>query len=396
MTDVINEIEIMEVFSQYWNTFLANFGVWECVLFGLLVILTLIQILYYAGFGRIITYKSKTQQDIEAEYPPVSVVVAVGDDMEFVQERLPLLLAQDAKDYNLVVVFIGDEMEVYDSLIEIAGKHPYLTVTRITEVGRVISIKLALNIAIKSAKHDRIVVTTADTIIDSKFWARGMAQGLNHGDVVLGYSCVEQARGWANYMMRAHRLYCSVMWLKRAVVGKPYRGIRNSFGFTKTIYFGTRGFNHLNMSVGEDDLFVQSIATKYNTRVVISDQSYVHQKQWGGFKSMFLTRRLLDSAQEFYPRGARAYIRWESISRMLWWVTLLVALIVVPLAVKVVVVAIMLVRLAVVMHYMYRLCRCLDERDLFKKYVLFDIAGCFVDVFVYLSLKFRPVKSIWR
>ena len=73
----------------------------------------------------------------------------------------------------------------------------------------------------------------------------------------------------------------SADWLARAVRRRAYRGTLHNFGFTKRIYFGANGFSHLNMNIGEDDLFMQKVMTRDNVSVILSPRGFAARKDVG-------------------------------------------------------------------------------------------------------------------
>ena len=78
---------------------------------GLLVLLWVVQMVYHiVAYGRISTYRNP-KPSAEAKEVGVSVIVPLFDaDFGFLNERLPKLLAQKLKNYEVVLVNVtGDE-----------------------------------------------------------------------------------------------------------------------------------------------------------------------------------------------------------------------------------------------------------------------------------------------
>ena len=241
---------------EFFNRIIVHYG-WEgTALAGVLLVMFGIQLYYYLFvYGRIPKYKDTRRPEILSETPPVSVVIPLfSEDYAFVEEILPLIVAQEYPDFEVVIVYVGRDTDFYDDLVRIKQSFPQITGTKIELNPRFpISPKMALNVGIKSAHYEHLLFTTPDVYPTSDRWLSLMANGFRRGEIVLGYCGMERGKGFASYLIRTWRMMHSVDWISSAVCGRPYRGMRQNYGFTKRLYFGANGFSHLNMNIGEDD-----------------------------------------------------------------------------------------------------------------------------------------------
>ena len=103
---------------QFFDDFLACYG-WEgAALAGSMLFLLCVQFHYYIfAYGRIPGYKnSRRAAELDSE-PPVSVVVPLfSEDYSFVEERLPLILAQNYPDFEVVIVYVGHDSDFYEEI----------------------------------------------------------------------------------------------------------------------------------------------------------------------------------------------------------------------------------------------------------------------------------------
>lgn len=103
----------------------------------------------------------------------------------------------------------------------------------------------------------------------------------------------------------------SADWIARAVRRNPYRGTLHNIGFTKNIYFGSKGFSHLNMNIGEDDLYMQKVMTHDNVSVILSPRATLREKNVGRYALVdgavallrFGIRVLSAAGEELHPVG---------------------------------------------------------------------------------------------
>ena len=216
--------------------------------------------------------------------PPVSVVVVIRENgYYFIENYLPLLLGQRYDEFEVVAVDCSYDEEIGELLHEKSLACSRLHVTAIKQqrsAGH--GTKLALTVGIKACAYEHIVFTTTDCYPSSDKWLSLMAKGFINGDIVIGYCGIEPGKGLANRLMRCSRLAGSVRWLSAATRSRAYRGIAGNIGYTKSLYFESRGFNYLNMEIGDDDLFIQKIATSDNVSVVMNPAATMRQVPFGG------------------------------------------------------------------------------------------------------------------
>ncbi len=361
----------------------------------LVLVLLGIQLRYYVSiYGRLPAFRNRTGGGQQS--PAVSVVVVVQDNIEYLANTLPLLLGQDYDDFEVVVVDLKSDEESA-GLLQMM-EHQWqgrLVVTKIAQDDRFpISNKMALNVGIKAARFENIIITTTEAYPANDKWLRLMARGFASGQVVLGYCGVEAAPG--TKLMRCSRLMAAANCLSAAVRRKPYRGFIQNMGFTKSLYFSVKGFNHLNMNIGEDDLFVQSIARGGNTAVVVSPNATLRQRAWGGLGWWFGWCKFYGSTRRFYPRRARRFVACELVSRALFFVAVVVVAVSLPLEIGFGAVGLLLLRLAVVEFEMWRICRRLGERGLMWSYVVYDFVSPVTAALLGISRRVNPNRNIWR
>lgn len=362
----------MQIFEQI----LAGYG-WEgLALAGFLLLMFGVQLYYYIFvYGRISGYKNNRRAVTLDREPPVSVVVPLfSEDYSFVEERLPLILAQAYPDFEVVIVYVGHDTDFYEDLTRLKQSFPQITMTKIHLDPRFpISRKMALNVGIKSAHYEHLIFTSTDAIPQTDRWLTLMAKGFMRGEIVVGYCGIERRKGFANYLMRTWRMMHSAQWLARAVRNRAYRGTLHNLGFTKRLYFGVNGFDHLNMNIGEDDLFMQRVMTRDNVSVILSPRATLREKTWGGLGWWMSQLRYYGSSFRFYPSGVKSYVRWELGSRSLFFLTAICGLAVMPLEYKLGVAFLVLLRYGIVAWEVRRIARRLGEERIAGRYFLYDL-----------------------
>ena len=363
---------------EFFNRIITHYG-WEgTALAGVLLVMFGIQLYYYLFvYGRIPKYKDTRRPEILSETPPVSVVIPLfSEDYAFVEEILPLIVAQEYPDFEVVIVYVGRDTDFYDDLVRIKQSFPQITATKIELNPRFpISPKMALNVGIKSAHYEHLLFTTPDVYPSSDRWLSLMANGFRRGEIVLGYCGMERGKGFASYLIRTWRMMHSADWIARAVQRRAYRGTLHNYGFTKSLYFGANGFSHLNMNIGEDDLFMQRVMTRDNVSVILSPRASLREKMWGGMGWWMSQLRYFGSAFRFYPRAVKTFVRWEIGSRVLFFATVVCALAVMPPEYKLAALLLAVIRYVVVAFEVRRIARRLGEGGIAGRYFIYDLLG---------------------
>ena len=383
---------------SFFDQIYAAYGWQGIALMAVIIALLAVQIYYYSiRYRRVPRYTNNSLPERLTQEPPVSVVMVTQEDVEFLEERLPIYLTQDYENYEVVLVYVGNNEDFSILLTQMRLKYPRLKITNIKQNTRFpISNKQALNFGIRAAAHDHILLSTSDTIVTSERWIRLMAKGFTRGDVVLGYCGVELQSGFVGRLMRTQRMVESMMWLSSAVSGKPYRGVRNTLGLNRELYLKVKGFNHLNMNMGEDDLFLQELAEEATVSVIISPRATVRQKVWGGASWWLGARKYFGHTYRFYPLAARNAIEWEGGSRVLFFLAALAALVVLPVELKIATAALVLLRYILVYATVNAVRKRLGEKHIMATYFLYDLFGVWVEVALAASRRIYKDETVWR
>lgn len=363
--------------SQFFEDVIAHYGWQGVALAGVIVTLFFVQLYYYAiAYRRISRYRNNRRKKRLEQEPPVSIVVTLfSEDYAYLDERLPLLFQQEYEaTYEVVLVYVGSDGDFYEELQRLRLAHPNLVVTKFDFNPRFpISVKQAINLGIKSSHNQHIILTTSSAAPASAQWLAMMGKAFMRGDIVLGYSAIKPAKGLVNYIVRMSNMHFSLYWLAQAVNHSAYRGIRHNIGFTKELYFGVKGFTHLSLNIGEDDLFIQRIAKRNNVSVVMIPKGRVIEQPWGGLRWWLATLRHYGQAWRYYPDWALNVAKWDIGSQTLFFLAVLTALIFMPLEFKLAALVLLLLRYIVVVMRMRSVGKRVGERGVALRYFLFDL-----------------------
>lgn len=274
--------------------------------------------------------KDKVQSTKEDECPGVTVVLCAHNERENLSNYLQALLTQDYPAYEVIVVDDGSEDDTRAVIESYMTRDERLHMTFVPYGARVGSTKkLALTLAAKAAQYDYLLLTDADCCPESDQWIRRMMEGFgevqsdkvqNTKDIVLGFSPYFETEGHVNRLVRFDTLFNGLHYLGAALCGHPYMGVGRDLAYRKSMFFESGGFTHLMTNrAGDDDLFVNHVATRENTAVVLSRDSYTWSPAKESLREWWQQKRRHLSVSPAYREETKIRLALEPLSRGLFY-----------------------------------------------------------------------------
>jgi glycosyltransferase involved in cell wall biosynthesis len=298
--------------------------------------LTVIAIVFLAAVGVQVVYLSLfllaflRGRHLAAGAPqPVSIIVCAHDEEENLRELVPLLLAQDHPEFEVIIVEDRCNDGTYDYLREATQHHTRLRMVRVQHKPDHISgKKYALTLGIKAAKHEHLLFTDADCRPASNQWARVITSAYQSTtEIVLGFSPYLKTTGWLNAFIRFESLLTAIQYLGFAWLGNPYMGIGRNLSYKKSKFLSGKGFiNHQHVTGGDDDLFVNQYAKSANTHAVASAESIVYSKPATNWKQFLHQKRRHLAAGRYYRLSDKVLLGLFMLSWLASWFMLVPAL----------------------------------------------------------------------
>ena len=269
----------------------------------ILILVFSVQAIYWILL--IVGIQKKKQQPHISSLPPLSIIVCAHDEEHNLKELIPLLLAQDHPEFEVIIVDDRSNDGTWDLLLRETQKHPRLRMVKVTiKPGHIPGKKFALTLGIKAAQHDIILLTDADCRPESTAWTSEMASRFStETDIVIGISPYNKESGWLNMLIRFEALLTAVFYSSFTKLGIPYMGVGRNLAYRKNIFFEGKGFNtHLSTVGGDDDLFVNQHARPSNTVVVMEKATLMHSIPARSFQSFFTQKiRHLAAGKMYRP-----------------------------------------------------------------------------------------------
>ncbi|MCX7862202.1 MAG: glycosyltransferase [Bacteroidales bacterium] len=352
-----------------------------------------IQLFFYLFF---FLRLSRKNQLISHQYsPPVSVIICARNEEENLERFLPKILTQDYPHYEVIVVNDASEDNSDVVLKRFSHQYPHLKISTIKKDDKFThNKKLALTIGIKAAQNDILLLTDADCYPENDQWIRSMVSSYNENtDIVLGYGGYQKTGGLLNKLIRFDSLFIATQYFSFALAGIPYMGVGRNLSYKKSLFFKNKGFaSHLDLTSGDDDLFINENATAKNTAVnMIAHTRSVPRKS---LVAWILQKKRHQSTFYRYKLKHKILLTLEPLSR--WMFYLLIPLIILannnlwfP------VIILFLVRLIIQYIVYYFSTKTLNEKDLLLFSPVFDFIHLLIDLIIKMSK--NPYRKItWK
>lgn len=379
---------------EYLNFILENPIYIILIAFGLSLLIQLYFYIFY--YSRILF--SRKNQDKKQFKEPVSVVICARNEEENLEKHLRSILTQDYPDYEVIVVNDCSEDESEFVLERMQKKYKHLKVTTIKPDEKFYHTKkLALTIGIKAAKNDLLLLTDADCAAYSNKWIEKMQENFTEKtDIVLGYGGYIKENKLINNLIRFDTLFIALQYLTFALSKKTYMGVGRNLAYRKSLFFKNKGFaKHNHIESGDDDLFINEVANKTNTRIEISPESITRSKAEPTFTAWFKQKKRHTTTGKMYNFGTKWRLFCENTSRISFYILFILSLIWFK-DLYIYILSAFAFRLIVQMIVYKITMKRFNERNLLVPSLLYDILMPYLNFSFILANSFTTKRNKWK
>lgn len=274
----------------------------EKILLTAFVLATAVQLFFWLYFfSRLAFYDQKKEKNEKRkEGESVSVIICARNEEANLRERLDRFLNQTDRSHEVLVVLHNSHDKSRNVLSYLHHRFKQLRVIECDDPrpGK----KIALAKGIKEARNKVLLLTDADCVPNSEKWIDKMAATMSgNTEIVLGFGPMEEAPNPLNKFIRFEAVYTAIQYLSFALAGLPYMGVGRNLAYRKSIFEKTGGFkSHEHIASGDDDLFINAVATKHNTRIQLDPDTFIYspaKKTWRSYIRQ--KRRHFSTGQEY-------------------------------------------------------------------------------------------------
>jgi cellulose synthase/poly-beta-1,6-N-acetylglucosamine synthase-like glycosyltransferase len=387
---LINIADINEsLMAEYDNVILLT-------VFYIFSSVTAIQLFYYLFFYLAVhQYKPGL---LKQEKQPISIIICARNEAENLANFLPSVLEQDYPDFEVIVVNDCSEDNSYDILGTFMMKYPNLRISTVNKDPKFThNKKFAQFIGIKAAKNELLLFTDADCRPESGKWLEGMASNFDETvSFVLGYGGYIKGKGLLNKFIRYDSMVIAMQYLGMALRGIPYMGVGRNLAYRRSVFFANKGYGaHNHVISGDDDLFVNTNATRKNTRVEFREGTHTYSVPCSGLKKWITQKKRHLTTAPYYRFRDKLLLFTETFTRVFFYASFIVLLSFTFLWPYVL--GIFGARLIVQIIVFALVQKKLRESKLVVFSLFFDIFSPVINSLLYLSNRLnRPGKNIWK
>lgn len=354
----------------------------------------IIQLGYYLGiFSKLAFGKIPSRAPVVI---PVSVIVCARNELKNLREFLPSLLNQEYPTYQVIVVndCSWDETEKY--LEEMESTYSLLKVVTLKEQEKYQhGKKFALALGIKAASHEHLLFTDADCRPAGKTWVKDMVRNFTGPkEIVIGYGAYLKEPGFLNKWIRMDTLMNAMQFLSYALYNNAYMGVGRNLAYKKSLFFKNKGFaSHYHIMSGDDDLFINEVATRTNTSVEIAPSSFTYSRAKTSVRAWIKQKRRHMSTSGLYKNRHKALLGLFYLSHVFFYISF-IYLLIVKLFLNVVV-SVFIFRLLTQWFIAGKTMKRLEEIDLWWIFPIYD--AFIVILYPALAVSNRIVKNkTWK
>ncbi|MBS1919309.1 MAG: glycosyltransferase [Bacteroidetes bacterium] len=366
---------------------------WEEIIFYFYAVAAIIQLFYYGYFfSRVAFYKSKIKT--QSQHHPVSVIICARDEDENLARNLPGMLVQAyPSTYEVVVVNDNSLDDSKYILQELKKTFKSLHVVELTQEAKLIAgKKYPLSVGIREAKYEVLLLSDADCVPASEHWVEKMQNAYDEQiEIVLGYGAYHKKKGLLNKLIRFETFHTAIQYLSYALAGIPYMGVGRNLSYKKNLFLKNKGFSSINhVPSGDDDLFINKVASKKNTAVVLDPGAItrsVPKKTLGGWLRQ--KNRHYTTAKYYKPKH-KILLGFYFVSQFAFYPLFVLSLCFYDWKI---VLGVFGVRFLLQALIFYKSMKRLDEKDLWPWFVFLDVWMFFYYIIFAPAIWKRPRKN---
>lgn len=283
--------------------------------------ITAIQLVYYIIFSRFaFANKSNSKQ----KNIPVSIIICAKNEAENLKTFLPSIIEQDYPEFEIVLINDASYDDTLDVMKSFGSDHLNIKIVDVENNeafwGKK---KYALTLGIKAATHNFLLFTDADCKPVSKHWIKEISSHFSKTKtIVLGYGAYKKKKlNLLNKLIRFETLMTAVQYFSYAKIGMPYMGVGRNLAYRREEFFNANGFmSHMDILSGDDDLFINQIATGKNTAIAFEKDSFTESVPDTSLKDWFRQKRRHVSTSNYYKSKHKFFLGLYYISQVSFWV----------------------------------------------------------------------------
>ncbi|WP_417800158.1 glycosyltransferase [Tenacibaculum sp.] len=291
------------------------------ILFYTFVVVTVVQVMYYLFFFSFINTRKKlgnTEVNI-----PVSVIVYIKNNADILANYIQDLAEQKYSCFEIVLVNNASSDNSLNIIEELQRELPNIKLVNVKNTEAFWgNKKYALTLGVKAATYNHLLFTEISSKAFSKNWIHEMARNFSQEKtIVIGLQKLRYKKNsLSNLLIRFDHLLKTVQSLSFVKFQSPYRATNHNLAYTKSEFFKVNGYiNHINLFMGEADLFLKDASTNTNTTYVNTLDSFVVSTELLSFKKWFSLEKKASILFSLYKFNHRFFLWFFYLTKLLFY-----------------------------------------------------------------------------
>jgi glycosyltransferase involved in cell wall biosynthesis len=276
---------------------------------------------YYLLFTKFSFLKNPTKK--ETPLHPISLLICAKNEAENLRTNIPLWLDQEYDNLEIILINDASHDETLDVMESFAKEDARIRIVNVENNEAFWgNKKYALTLGIKKAKNTRLLFTDADCRPASSRWLKKMTSNFSEQkQLILGYGACNKAFGLLNTLIRYETLLTAIQYLSYAKAGLPYMGVGRNLAYSSQLFYDNNGFiSHMKVQSGDDDLFVNEVATGKNTAICFDKEAFTYSDAKRTWNAWFLQKKRHISTVKYYKTKHKILLGSFYISNVAFWI----------------------------------------------------------------------------
>jgi hypothetical protein len=169
-----------------------------------------------------------------------------------------------------------------------------------------------------------LIFTDADCEPSSNQWLRLIQSRLaNNKEIVLGFSPFKKTSGFLNLFIRYEGVLTAMAYFSAALRHQAFMGVGRNLAYTRDLFFKHKGFaSHQHILSGDDDLFVNQVATPSNVAIQLHPDSFVYTDAKKTFGDWARQKTRHVSTGKYYKTKDKVFLGVYYASMLLFYLSL--------------------------------------------------------------------------
>ncbi len=219
------------------------------------------------------------------EEKSVSIIICAHNEAKNLHNKLPKILQQELKQFEVIVVNDHSTDETLSVLEKFQLKFPHLKIINLDHNQP--RKRQALLAGVEASKFNHLLFTDADCEPFSRNWAALMTQKLSQDThLVLGISPYKTKASWLNSLIQLETTSTAIQYINFARLKNAYMGVGRNLAVMKTAFIRYNQFElDQHLQSGDDDMLVQrfpknNIDVQTDQRAFTESEPETKLKHW--------------------------------------------------------------------------------------------------------------------